>query len=76
MSDRPGQFQRRKEEKVGIVAKGNISLLSALSFKDAELDHRWWIDGSSVSRGCEPLVKSCRNTKLQYLKKWILTLCS
>jgi len=65
VSDRPSQFQCRKEEKVGIVAKGNISFLSALSFKDAELDHWWWIDGSSVSRGCELLVKSYRNTKLQ-----------
>jgi hypothetical protein len=51
------RFQGCKQEKVGVVGKGNI-IVSFLSFHNAQLDDWWRIDRSSIRGGCQSLAKT------------------
>ena len=40
------------EEEVGLVGEGDVLLVIAQAFKDAEVNNGRWIDRSAVGTGC------------------------
>ena len=53
MSDLPSMGESSVAEEVCVVSKCDVGSVRAFSLKDAKFDDWWWIDWTSIGRGCE-----------------------